>query len=73
MCNAEANDAGAITKSDGKAVASCRTPTNANKIAAADRALVRGMQRPYKEKTAAKAAALCNRSYFDLKVLYHTT
>jgi len=30
------------------------------------------MQRPYKEKTAAKAAALCNRSYFDLKVYYTT-
>ena len=38
MRSAEANDAGAITKSDGKAAASCRTPTNANQIAAADRA-----------------------------------
>jgi len=30
---AEANDASGITKSDGKAAASCRTPTNANQIA----------------------------------------
>jgi len=35
---AEANDASGITKSDGKAAASCRTPTNANQIAATGRA-----------------------------------